>query len=107
MKVNNGYNNYKNYDKYVKASQNRESPKAEAKTSKENKIETDKEKNINVQISDTSKKLVQAVKLEKDEIMSKKVESIKKAILEGQYKVDDKELAKNIMDHIDIQKGEA
>ena len=104
MKVNKGYNNYKNYDKYLKASQNRETPKTDANINKEKNI--DKEKNIKVQISDTSKKLIQSLNLEKDQEKNKKVESIKKSILEGQYRVDDKTIAKNIMGKIGIQKGE-
>ncbi len=95
MKINNNYNNYNNY---IKASQNRETPKEEVKANKE--------KNINVQISDATKRLAQSVNLEKDEEISKKVETIKKAILEGVYEVDDKTIAKKIMDNIYIQKGE-
>lgn len=95
MKIN---NNYDNYNKYIKSSQKREIPKEE--------IKVNKEKNINVQISDTTKRLAQSVNLVKDEGISEKVETIKKAILQGAYKVDDKTIAKKIMDNIFIQKGE-
>lgn len=95
MKIDKGYENYNNY---IKASQKRETPKEAVKTNKE--------KNINVQISDATKRLAESVNLAKDEGISEKVETIKKAIISGNYKVDDKTIAKKIMDNIHIQKGE-
>ena len=95
MKINNNNNNYNNY---VNGSQKREGPKVERKSSLD--------KNIDVQISDSTKRLAQSVNLSKDEGISEKVETIKKAILAGTYKVDDKTIAKKIMDNIFIQKGE-
>lgn len=89
---------YENYNQYIKQSQKQQTPK---ETSKVNK-----EKNINVQISDATKRLAESVNLSKEEGISEKVETIKKAILSGNYKVDDKTIAKKIMDNIYIQKGE-
>lgn len=95
MKINKSHENYNNY---IKMSQKREISKKEIKTSKD--------KNIDVQISESSKRLAQFVNLEKDEGISERVETIKKAIMQGTYKVDDKTIAKKIMDNIFIQKGE-
>ena len=44
--------------------------------------------------------------LSKDEGTSEKVDTIKRAVLDGTYKVDDKTIAKKIMDNINIQKLE-
>ena len=89
---------YENYNNYAKTAQKREVPK---ETVKVNKTE-----NINVQISDATKRLAQSVNLAKDEGISERVETIKKAIISGNYKIDDKTIAKKIMDNIHIQKGE-
>lgn len=95
MKINKANENYNNY---IKQAQNIEAPKVGAKTSKE--------KNIDVQISESTKRLAQFVNLEKDNGISERVETIKKAIMQGSYKVDEKTIAKKIMDNIFIQKGE-
>ncbi|OLS01537.1 flagellar biosynthesis anti-sigma factor FlgM [Tissierella creatinophila] len=95
MKINNNYNNY---NKYIKASQQRDIPREETKTNKE--------KNINVQISNSTRKLVDSMKEVKEKGISERVENIRKAILKGKYEIDDKTIAKKIMDNIYIQEGE-
>lgn len=110
MKINKGQNNYNRYEnqtsnKNINKSQKRELSKEEIKLANE-AIKPTIEKNVNVQISDSTKRLAQFVNSSKDEGISEKVETIKKAILEGSYKIDDKTIAKKIMDNISIQKGE-
>lgn len=108
MKINKGqdnYNRYENYNNKTNKSQKRELSKEEIKLANE-ASKTSLEKNVSVQISDSSKRLAQFINSSKDEGISERVETIKKAILQGNYKINDKTIAKKIMDNIGIQKGE-
>ncbi len=88
---------YENYHNYIQKNIN--------KTEKE-EIKTSKEKNIDVQISDSTKRLLHSINESKNEGISERVEKIKKSILQGLYKVDEKTIAKKIMDNIYVQEGE-
>ncbi len=108
MKINKGqnnYNRYENYNKNINKIERKELSKEEIKLANEAK-KPSKEKNVNVQISDSTKRLAQFVNLSKDDGISERVETIKKAIMQGTYKVNDKTIAKKIMDNIGVQKGE-
>ena len=108
MKIDKNYEQYKNYDnynKYISGSQKKGLSKEETKLANE-ATNPSKEKNINVQISDSTKRLVHSIEKSKEEGISERVESIRQAILQGVYKVDEKTIAKKIMDNIYIREGE-
>lgn len=63
-----------------------------------------KEKNINIEISDSAKSLAQKINQAEDSKYSEKVEEIRKAILEGSYKVSPDKIADKIMNVIKNQK---
>lgn len=89
---------YENYNNYIQKNVNKEIAKEE--------IKIPKEKNIDVQISDSTKRLLRSINESKNEGISERVENIKKSILQGLYKVDEKTIAKKIMDNIYVQEGE-
>lgn len=95
MKIN---RNYQNYNKYNKVNQKKD-------VAQNNKV--GKDKNIDVQISNSTRKLVGSLKEAEEKGISAKVEAIKKAIQSGHYKIDEKTIAKKIMDNIYIQEGES
>lgn len=63
-----------------------------------------KEKNINIEISDSAKSLAQKVSQAEDSKYSDKVEAIRKALLEGSYKVSPEKIADKMMSAIKNQK---
>jgi negative regulator of flagellin synthesis FlgM len=86
-------------NKYIDISQY----KTNTKKIKENEIT---EKNsVNIQISDSAKALVEKLNQTNDVKFSDKVEQIRKAILEGSYKVSSEKIADKLMQAIEEQKG--
>ncbi|RBP70127.1 FlgM family anti-sigma-28 factor [Alkalibaculum bacchi] len=63
-----------------------------------------KEKNINIEISDSAKSLAQKINQAEGSKYGEKVEEIRKAILEGSYKVSPDKIADKIMNAIKNQK---
>lgn len=63
-----------------------------------------KEKNINIEISDSAKSLAQKINQTEGSKYGEKVEEIRKAILEGSYKVSPDKIADKIMNAIKNQK---
>ncbi|WP_303861346.1 flagellar biosynthesis anti-sigma factor FlgM [Alkalibaculum bacchi] len=63
-----------------------------------------KEKNIDIEISDSAKSLAQKINQTEGNKYSEKVEEIRKSILEGSYKVSPDKIADKIMNAIKNQK---
>ena len=70
---------------------------------REQMTDTKKEKNINIEISDSAKSLAQKVKQVDNPKYSERVEEIRKAILDGSYKVSPDKIADKIINAIKNQ----
>ena len=72
---------------------------------RENNFNTEENKLVKVDISDSARKLAEEVnKAEKPEI-NDRVEKIRKSILNGTYKVSSERIADRILQEIEMQKG--
>ncbi|HMM68958.1 MAG TPA: flagellar biosynthesis anti-sigma factor FlgM [Gudongella oleilytica] len=81
------------------SSANRENErKADPKT-------TQATKSVNVEISSSAKELVNRINQIEDKGYSEKVEKIRKAVLEGTYRIDPGKIAQRILDTINDEKG--
>ena len=77
------------------------------KTNNKQNIEnkTNKENKIKIEVSDSAKALVEKINQLNDVKNSEKVEKIRKAILEGKYKVSSEEIADKLIKTMEAQKG--
>lgn len=76
-----------------------------AKEEKQNNIDIKKEKSVNIEISSKAKDLVKRMEQSEDSKFSERVESIRRSILEGTYKVSSEEIADKILLALDSQKS--
>ncbi len=77
------------------------------KTNNKQNIEnkTNKENKIKIEVSDSAKALVEKINQLNDVKNSEKVEKIRKAILEGKYKVSSEKIADKLIKTMEAQKG--
>jgi flagellar biosynthesis anti-sigma factor FlgM len=92
MKINNIQNKLLNANLYKAAEK------------KPNDKEIKSKSGVNIEISDSAKKLIEKVNQSDDAKYSEKVEKIRLSILEGSYKVNTEDLAGKIMQAMDVQK---
>ncbi|MDX9916875.1 MAG: flagellar biosynthesis anti-sigma factor FlgM [Gudongella sp.] len=64
-------------------------------------------KGVNVEISSSAKELVNRINQVEDKGYTEKVEKIRKAILDGTYRVEPEMIAQKIIDAIESEKGSA
>ena len=76
-----------------------------AKEEKQKNIEIKKENNVNIQISNSAKELVQKISQSDDVEFSEKVEKIRQSVQAGTYKVSSEDIAGKILQAIQEQKG--
>lgn len=95
MKIDRVNNNYEKYlDHNIKI-----------KNDKEFQKEINKEKVVNVEISDTAKALVNTIVQSKDAAFSERVEGIRQSIIAGSYKVSSEEIADKILKVLESEEG--
>lgn len=93
MKIENGYNHYLNAVR-----QNKENAPAKDLTIKTE--QTKSEESVQVNISDTAKKMAQAKSAGSKDI---DIEAIKKSVMDGTYKVSAEKIAQGIMNAMNEQ----
>ena len=95
MKIDRVNNNYEKYlDHNLKTKNDRDLQK-----------DIEKEKVVNVEISDTARALVNTIVQSKDAVFSERVEEIRKSIIAGSYKVSSEEIADKILKVLESQEG--
>lgn len=72
---------------------------------KQQNIDSKAAKHVNIEISQSAKLIAKEIEESQDANFSQKVEGIRKAILDGSYKVSSEEIADKILRAIEIQKG--
>ena len=93
MKIENGYNSYLNAVR-----QNKENTPTKSPNPKNDKIK--KEDSVQVDISDTAKKMAQAKSAGSKDM---DIEAIKKAVMDGTYSVSPKKIAQGMINTMNEQ----
>lgn len=89
----------KTYGRYLNTTMN---------NSKDNKgrvIHIERENNVNVQISNSAKKLAHEINKSEDTTFCAKVEKIRQSIIDGTYEVSSTEIANKILQKMENQRG--
>lgn len=94
MKIN---NNYDIQNKYLESYRQKQEEEKKVKIEKQGK-------DVEVEISETTKKLVNELNKSKEGQFSERVEEIRKSVLEGTYKVSTDQIADKIMTAIEKQR---
>lgn len=96
MKIDRGHQTY---------IQNLNQNKNENQSKKDKDVKKPKDKAVNIEISKSARKLAKKIKPGEENEFSKKVEDIKKSILNDTYKVSSEDLADKIIENINLQDG--